>query len=137
MNPFSSLPQRSQAYERKHAAGKAAKKERVKRAAIRGAKPLRDPAFLAWLRHQWCIVCEFRTGSEAGTNHIEAAHVGIRGLRQKSSDREAVPLCVRHHRTGKDSHHVLGKRFWTHHHLDKGLILAALHARYEYETRLA
>ncbi len=127
---------RMEKLKRKQKAARLAKNERARIGDIKAIKPLRDPEFLAWLRQQWCIICEFVTGSEAGSGHIEAAHIGVRGLRQRSSDHEAVPLCVRHHRTGKDSHHILGKNFWTHHGLDKLRVLTSLHARYEAE-RLA
>lgn len=98
---------------------------------------VRDPKYLAWLREQWCAICEFRPGSEAGTGHIEAAHVGERGLGQKSDDRAAIPLCVRHHRTGADSHHVLGKKFWAHHRLDRDLLVAACNAEFEAQRSVA
>ena len=127
--------QRDEKLRRKQKAAAKFKKERKRIGAIKAIKPLRDPKFLDWLRLQWCFICEFVTGSEAGTGKIEAAHVGVRGLRQKSSDHEAIPLCVRHHRTGKDSHHVLGKAFWAHHGLDKTRVLTILHARYEAQGR--
>ena len=66
-------------------------------------KPVRNPGHLQWIRTLPCCVC--RT-----TRAVEAAHTGPRGLSQKSSDLSAIPLCVRHHRTGKDSYHKLGPR---------------------------
>jgi hypothetical protein len=75
-------------------------------------KPARSAAYLAWIRTQPCVVCG-RTG------WIEAAHTGLRGLGQKSSDYSAIPLCAVHHRTGKDSYHRLGARqFAQTHNLD-------------------
>jgi len=49
------------------------------------------------------------------------AHVGsIRGMRQKCSDYESLPLCPRHHDHGQpESHHTLQKKFFEHHGLDK------------------
>ena len=64
-------------------------------------KPVRNPAYLRWIRGLPCIVCHSRW-------QIEAAHTGPHGLGQKSSDLSAIPLCVRHHRTGNDSYHQLG-----------------------------
>jgi len=62
---------------------------------------------------------------------VEAAHVGEHGLGQKCSDRETVPLCATHHRTGKDSHHVLGKKFWAHHGLNRDAIVKDLNRLYD------
>ena len=64
-------------------------------------KPTRNPGYLQWIRTLPCSVC--RT-----TRAVEAAHTGPHGLSQKSSDLCAIPLCVRHHRTGDDSYHKLG-----------------------------
>jgi len=68
------------------------------------------------------------------TTPTEAAHVGERGLGQKCSDRETIPLCAAHHRTGPESHHVLGKKFWQHHGLDRDEIVAELNRLYEKEN---
>lgn len=64
----------------------------------------------------------------------EVAHVGERGLGQKCSDRETVPLCAEHHRTGPHAHHVLGKNFWDCHGLDRDAIIAKLNEQYREET---
>jgi hypothetical protein len=66
-------------------------------------KPQRNSRYLAWIRTQPCVVC----GATCG---IEAAHTGPHGLGQKSPDSSAIPLCYKHHRTGKDSYHRLGSR---------------------------
>ena len=83
-------------------------------------KPVRQPAYLRWIRSLPCSVC--------GTNRtVEAAHTGPHGVSQKSSDRSAIPLCARHHRTGQDSYHKLGPRqFSEAHHLDIPAIVARL-----------
>jgi len=60
----------------------------------------------------------------------EAAHVGDRGLGQKCSDRETIPLCAEHHTQGRDSYHKLGKKFWEHHGLDRFELIARLNAMY-------
>jgi len=72
-------------------------------------KSERDPRYLAWIRTLPCVVC----GSTRG---IEASHTGPHGLGQKSSDFSAIPLCYRHHRTGRDSYHRLGPRKFTQTH---------------------
>ena len=83
-------------------------------------KPVRHPGYLQWIRTLPCSVC--RT-----TRAVEAAHTGPHGLSQKSSDRSAIPLCGRHHRTGKDSYHRLGpRRFAEVHRLNIPAMVARL-----------
>jgi hypothetical protein len=83
-------------------------------------KPARSAAYLAWIRTQPCVVC-------GRTRWIEAAHTGLRGLGQKSSDFSAIPLCEVHHRTGRDSYHRLGaRRFSQVHNLDIQYIVGRL-----------
>jgi len=51
---------------------------------------------------------------------VQAAHVGMRGLGQKSDPWEVIPLCWIHHDRGQPfSHHTLGKKFWGFHDLDR------------------
>jgi len=69
----------------------------------KNSKPVRNPKYLAWIRTHSCVVC----GASRG---IEASHTGPHGLGQKSPDTSAIPLCVKHHRTGNDSYHKLGPR---------------------------
>ena len=86
-------------------------------------KPVRHPGYLQWIRSLPCSVC--RT-----TRAVEAAHTGPHGLSQKSSDLCAIPLCVRHHRTGNDSYHKLGPRkFAEVHELNILAIVARLSAK--------
>lgn len=86
-------------------------------------KPERNWRYLAWILKQPCVVCGARNG-------IEAAHTGPHGLGQKSSDRSAIPLCVRHHRTGNDSYHRLGARkFAQLHHLDIPALVRRLNTK--------
>ena len=86
-------------------------------------KPVRNPDYRQWVRSLPCCVC--RT-----TRRIEAAHTGPRGLGQKSSDLSVIPLCARHHRTGKDSYHKLGPRkFAEVHRLNIPAIIAVLSAK--------
>ena len=105
------------------------------------SKGLKDEKYKKWIRTLDCVACFFVLwGSdfffdrrEDGIEMTEAAHVGARGLSQKCSDRETIPLCAHHHRTGKDSHHVLGKKFWQHHGLDRDALITEFNARYELE----
>ena len=86
-------------------------------------KPCRNAGYLRWIRTLPCSVC--RT-----TRAVEAAHTGPHGLSQKSSDLCAIPLCVRHHRTGYDSYHKLGPRkFAEVHQLNILAIVARLSAK--------
>ena len=86
-------------------------------------KPQRSRPYLAWIRTQPCCVCGSR-------RNIEASHTGPHGLGQKSPDSSVIPLCQRHHRTGKDSYHRLGpRRFSEAHNLDIPAIVRRLNAR--------
>lgn len=98
--------------------------------------PVIDPDFRAFVRTFACVVCarglliresdgwrpEFQQHSPT-----ECAHVGRRGIGQKCSDWECLPLCRnRHHQYGPSSQHVLGKRFWTRHGLNRVELIAQL-----------
>src|SRR5712691_3617244 len=86
-------------------------------------KPQRSSPYLAWIRTQPCVVCR-------ATRWIEAAHTGPHGLGQKSPDSSAIPLCTKHHRTGKDSYHKLGPRkFAQIHNLDIPTIVRKLNMK--------
>ena len=86
-------------------------------------KPQRDPRYLAWIRTLPCAVC----GSERG---IEASHTGPHGLGQKSPDSSAIPLCPKHHRTGRESYHKLGpRRFAEMHRIDIPSIVRRLNLK--------
>lgn len=54
-------------------------------------KPLRNPAYLAFVRKLACSICSRSWG-------IEAAHSGDHGIGQKSPDTSVIPLCREHHR---------------------------------------
>lgn len=105
--------------------------------------PLKDAKYLAFVRTIPCVVCILpwrieKSGvsySNVQESSTESAHVGERGLGQKCSDRETIPLCSAHHRTGRDSHHILGKGFFAHHGLDKEKIIAELNRLYDVENR--
>ena len=86
-------------------------------------KPQRNSRYLAWIRTQPCVVC-------GATRGIEASHTGPHGLGQKSPDSSAIPLCTKHHRTGKDSYHKLGPRkFAELHNLDISEIVRRLNVK--------
>jgi hypothetical protein len=86
-------------------------------------KPMRDLRYLAWIRTLPCVVCGSARGSEA-------SHTGPHGLGQKSPDSSAIPLCYRHHRTGRDSYHKLGaRRFAQVHNLDIPAIVQRLNLK--------
>jgi len=101
------------------------------------ARPRRGPAvdadYREWIRTFGCVVCWGRLTQpiESVPRNIECAHVGERGFGQKCSDYETVPLCAHHHRINADSHHVLGKRFWEVHKLDRDALIAQLNSMYE------
>jgi hypothetical protein len=86
-------------------------------------RSVRNPKYLAWIRTLPCLVCGARRG-------IEASHTGPHGLGQKSPDTSAIPLCTKHHRTGKDSYHKLGPRkFAELHKLDIPAIVSRLNQK--------
>ena len=89
--------------------------------------PTRDPKYLAFIRKQPCVACM----GGAWLWPVEAAHIGVRGLGQKSSDLETIPLCAYHHRDGSISAHTLGKRFWKYHGLDKAALIAKYNRMFE------
>ncbi len=154
--------QLSEKQQRRRKNERANKRDRQRRGAASGKQPAKDPAYLDFIRSRACIVCAMReqrwdrvaarkallkaqevdvtdhTGIGNSPRPVqesptEAAHVGLRGLRQKCSDRETLPLCAEHHRTGPDAHHVLGKKFWEHHGIDREVWIAAYVERYEKE----
>ena len=52
-------------------------------------------------------------------------------MSKKADDRDTIPLCRRHHLTGKDSHHRLQKEFWGHHGIDRAGLITALNHAYD------
>jgi hypothetical protein len=96
----------------------------LKRKPRRYVVPPEVLAYWDWIRQQPCVVCGVR-------RFIQAAHVGLRGLGQKCNGWEVLPLCKIHHDRGFPlSHHVLGKRFWLVHRLDRYALISALKQRY-------
>jgi len=98
---------------------------RKRRAKISGRQPLQDEEYKAWIRTLPCCV-----PACAGA-WTECAHVGDRGLRQKCSDHETLPLCAWHHRIGPLSQHRTGKMFWEIHKLDREALIAAYQLAYK------
>jgi hypothetical protein len=106
------------------------------------------PDYLNFIRSLPCLIClviahrgiPARLGGYDHTpinqrSRTEAAHVGIRGMGQKCSDWEAIPLCACHHRTGEFAHHVIGKRFWVKWRLDRFEVIRKYRDLYELATR--
>lgn len=70
-----------------------------------------DREYMDWIRSLPCLLCSIKvlTRWAAFQIHLgdcyrvpqqtrtEAAHVGQRGIGQKCSDRETIPLCREHH----------------------------------------
>ncbi len=110
----------------------------------RNADP-RGKQFMEFVRMHPCVVCT-RTCEECRGKvyptccqgrgdccgvPVEFAHVGERGLGSKGSNMQGIPLCSRHGgRTSKDAIHVLGKKFWEHHGLDRNAIVSHLQAEF-------
>ncbi len=93
---------------------------------------VKDPKYLDFIRQQKCAACTSWGSKQSSTT--EAAHVGERGLGQKCSDRETIPLCVLHHRVGMIAAHKIGKKFWVYHSLDRIKLIELYNAQYELEA---
>lgn len=96
------------------------------------SKGKKDRDYLTFIHSLNCVACErgeiiVYVGRRAP---IHAHHAGVRGLGQKAGDDTAIPLCVQHHQTGKDAVHVIGKRFWQHHGIDKADLIRRLNDLY-------
>lgn len=129
-----------------------------KRSKVKRPDGYADPEYLEWLRNWPCLVCSRSLAKAYGWNMdvtlgsarrgfatvyqcgpTQAAHVGLRGLLQKSKDREAIPLGMFHHEHqtaggGPESHHTLGRKFWGFHGLDRKKIIETLNRLYHEET---
>lgn len=82
---------------------------RVTEKADRGR--VRDPGYLAFLRRQPCCVGDLG-GCEGPTEAAHVRYLSKPGLSVKPDDRQAVPLCASHHRTGPLAQHSRGERLW-------------------------
>lgn len=101
---------------------------------------MKDAKYLNYIRSLPCTICALLAGLIEANHGVyllhqrsktEAAHVGERGLSQKCSDRETIPLCCEHHREGKYSQHKLGKKFWEYWKLDRDELVSELQRVYE------
>ena len=103
---------------------------------LRSYKPPRlnlkiDEPYKRWIRSLPCVVCSTWGFSIQGYHgFVECAHVGQRGMKQKCSDRETLPLCVWHHRLGPKSVHA-GKGFWMHWKLDRYELIKEYNLKFE------
>lgn len=94
-----------------------------------GRRAVRDKAYLEFIAGLPCIVCLHHGLKQE--SRTEVCHVGDRGLGQKSSDRDTLPMCgVEHHREGKFSQHHLGRNFWAHWGLDKQFLIDGFNRMY-------
>jgi len=93
--------------------------------------PLRNAAYLAWVRGLRCVVCQASSGS---SHQVEAAHthvLGPKAMGRKTSDFSAIPLCFGHHQGNSDSYHRLGeKAFAARHGLDLAAVVHTLNQLY-------
>lgn len=93
--------------------------------------PAKDPAYLRWIRTLPCSVSDCRGA------FTEAAHTGSRGLGQKASDHNAIPLCPFHHRTGPHAYHQGRKAFESHYRLNIPAIIRELNEWWNAERSTA
>lgn len=84
-----------------------------------------DHAYRKWIRSLPCAICGSR-------RQIEFAHQKERGLSQKSSDVNGIPLCAHCHRTGRFAQHQVGtEHFWQFHkHIDLDALIEQLNRAY-------
>lgn len=83
-------------------------------------RPAKDSAYLTFIRRFPCVCC-------CSARRVEAAHIGPRGLKQKTSDCLALPLCFTCHQDGKTALHRIGPEQFQ---LVHGLDFAALQAMF-------
>jgi hypothetical protein len=89
--------------------------KRSLKAIRRAGGVAQNPVYLEFIRQWPCVLAAARDCE----GNVEAAHVGDRGLGQKSKDEQAIPLCAGHHRTRSDSQHVMGRGFWEYHGINR------------------
>ena len=108
--------------------GRVKSPRRAKKHALHFGGVPRNPAVLAFIRQNHCIMFGLHSAKN-GEFHVcsgivEAAHTGPRGRGQKAADETALPMCVNLHRTGRYAHHKLGKKFWEFHGLNQAELIA-------------
>ena len=67
----------------------------------RFSKPLKDSQYLTFVRRFPCVSC-------GSSRRVEAAHIGPRGLKQRTSDFTALPICFTCHQDGAGALHKVG-----------------------------
>lgn len=103
--------------------------------------PIRDAMYKDWIRTLPCCACFaeiYRLGVlgvevalvEAFPFRSECAHTGSRGMSQKASDHDCVPLCGDHHRKLPGSYHASAKTFFERHNLPRLELICALRTVY-------
>jgi len=75
---------------------------------VRSRKPIRNPAYLKFIRSQLCCA----TGQNWG---VEACHTGPHAHSQKASDLDAIPLIRELHTTGNYALDKLGSEAFEQH----------------------
>jgi hypothetical protein len=75
--------------------------EIAKTALQRFTKPVKDSAYLKFVRCFPCIAC-------GSTRRVEAAHIGPHAYSERSSDFTALPICFDCHQGGKEALHKIG-----------------------------
>lgn len=93
------------------------------------SKGVVDEAYKDWIQEMPCFICE-KLGIQQVTI-TEAAHTGRRGMSQLADDSTCIPLCMEHHREGKDAHHKRGKHFASVHDFDMELLVQRLNEQYK------
>lgn len=104
------------------------------RPIVRYRKPVKDEAYLKWIREQKCLTCK-PWNRWFGLYLIEAAHTrvaGEGGMGTKTGDDSCIPLCSFCHRHGPNAYHKYGDEAdWAaHHDLKLDEIKADLRRRY-------
>jgi hypothetical protein len=85
-----------------------------------------DPKYYGFIAQFPCIVC--------GVYGVQVAHVGAHGMGKKCPPRETLPICAVHHLWDyPESHHRLGKAFWTRWNLDRDALIRHYNELYERE----
>ena len=86
----------------------------------------RDREYLRWIKSQPCTVPGCRQSTPT-----EAHHFGPRAFTRKAPDRKTLPLCMEHHRTGREAAHALGRRFAEHHKIHPEFEIVRLNREYD------
>ena len=94
----------------------------------RYVKPLKDSAYLRFIRRFPCVSC-------GSSRRVEAAHIGPRGLGERTDDCSALPICFTCHQDGKDALHKIGpERFQIVHGIEFSSLQAMFNRFYFLKT---